>query len=520
MGSNQSTFDKFLHKYFNFASVLFSILITAFLSFSVSYVYLGNTDASWMNFLTRHYNFGDEIYISSHTAITKFPLTIIFDSIFGYGLTSQIFTTIIILTLTSLLILLIVRTFYNNDSLSQKTIKTLLFTLVLTCSSEFFMFTGLNSSRNIEYAMLIWIYFIISRKLNTVKNFTNFELFNIYFLTLLLTLSDELNITILVIPLLIHYIVQIISTHSLKSQYSKLYISILLPSLISVFLLKTSILQIFNIYITSISDFYFISLEKLPILFTNLLYTIIHLQNSDFMGGPVSLSTISSVLTFIISIYSFYILLKFGFQNTSKITSFTNEKLFILFIALGVIGNIFIYSLSHYSGIPGTGRYLAFITIGNAIFIALKYKDLFQNLFFNLSIIFTLIILILVNTFNTDQKFIQNQSNLNYFNEISGILKENKLTIGYGDFWNSYSVSLLTESHTPIVPISNCEPFYLYNLSKFYQIKPDFVILDVSNANSNINCSDEDIESHFGKISKKIPVSTPKISTMIYILQK
>jgi hypothetical protein len=127
-----------------------------------------------------------------------------------------------------------------------------------------------------------------------------------------------------------------------------------------------------------------------------------------------------------------------------------------------------------------TTRYLTFTALLIFLIIALYFHN--KNKIFALAIILLLVIFSLSN-FNVVKGLDYHPNKGEY--SIINYLKDNNLTFGYGDYWDSNIITYLSSGDVTIRPViigeDGLRQFRLISSDKWYEEKPDLYFLLIKN---------------------------------------
>lgn len=483
--------------------LILASLTTSILTYAVSIIYLPNTDSTWMAFLTSTYQFGDRIYLTSHTSILKLPIVFITTSIWGNSIIANLIAINFTMLLSIMIIYFVSEKVNSSQSFAAKIIRILIITLLMNSSSEYFMFSGLISSRNLEYSFLLILFFLIAKYIFSQKLRIRYYIL-IIIISFLLAMSDELMTILIFAPLAIFWMHDIYINKKLNIKFIKYTIPSLIGIFLATFLLKTDALQSFNIYIIDYGQFFFTIQSQSITSFKNIYFTIISLFGIDFSGKPISIQSVASLITFAFGIICFGKLLIYGLRFKTNLKIFNNSKnIFLHLVCFAIFANLAIFYLSNLSSFGGNGRFLSFILVGTCIFVSTYYNFTNLSRYLKLYLSVVLIAFIFINSSFIFKYFSENQPNFTFYDELDKIIAKHDLQVGAGGFWNSYSISTISERHIPVVPIKDCTPQILINNKRVQNLKPDFLIVDRSNQYEDKEfwkgCNNQDIKDIYGE---------------------
>lgn len=193
------------YKYLLLVGLAFLIVfVFSILAYRASFVFVDNADSHWIGVLTHYAQPNDIFNIPSHTSAIKIPIVYIFNKILGFNLLSYSAINLFIMLVMILPSLLIVLKYSKNEDLNVRIFKLLLFGLILTGSTYFFMSSAMSSLRNIEMGIVILIFYL-QVKILISKDLTKRAYWIlsavIFIFTFIITLTDQLNLILLLSPL-------------------------------------------------------------------------------------------------------------------------------------------------------------------------------------------------------------------------------------------------------------------------------------------------------------------------------
>lgn len=467
-----------------------------------------------------------KIFLPEYNKILKHIYYILLIKLFGLN-----FKTILIINLLNLFVLALVYIFFYFYYLNKVGVKNVfdplfLIPLFLVFNNDSLLFyksvLADPLSRNIEIGVFFLIYFFINNEKDKPRIYNVF----IFLIMILWFFSDGLWLATFALPYIIYEAyISIVNKKSFLSYISSI-LQIILAAMFSI-LLKYFLNTTQYFHFTE-NRFGFASLEQMKnnlnifIQYIFLVFDPFHLQRLSFI--PITFIKIFNILL-LSSIFGFFIYL-----------SKKSKHVYNLFFFLVIICNAVVFIISDKVIALGSSRYLIifpfliYLFLGYIISHQLIIKKATIYRLIKIAFIFVLVSELYLGYLNIYilKKFTYQQAyKTNYI--LINLLKNEGLTYGYSDYWNSAINTFLSNKEVKIRQII-CNSanrkiqawFFLSSTrwysSSFYEGKTFLLISDKPESKPFFNgCELSDYVKQFGKPQKIIHLYIPPYNYSIMI---